>query len=592
MNKKRIFGIVLFLLIGFFMFTFANPNEEINDEDKKPKTEEKAKKEKKGIQVIEPVEVDNSSNIDTSIVRVNTNRVVPTENNIVNVQPIDNSKEIEANLKLEAAKKAAIEELVNYKKDYDYTDSSLREEIVKEYTDAINEAKDVIDVDRLLKDAEAKIDELVEEDFNKYVEEAINEVKEYADEYLEVKHEDKLEELTSDIKTSTTKDEVDEKVDNAKAIIDELKKHDLINAKEKAIEALKEYRSEYEYLEENKVKYDRIIEESINNINESSTIDDVNTALDNGKKEVDELIEKDIADRTLIDAKDNATEVITNYKNDEITLDENKAAREEIVNDTTQKINDAETVEDVTKALEDGKDAIDKLVQKDLEDVKAKELQDAKDKAIEEITNYKKDEIALDENKAAREEIVNDTINNINSAKTIEDVQNALTEGENKINPIVLKDEKERASEEISNYGKEEISNEEIQLKREDVVIVTKEDINASENNESVEEALQSGKTSIDELIVADQKISKISGKIDSPWYSWNTYITFTGVDSDVVISKTITTSNNKTIKLTPIHGENNKYELDEDIKAGTVIYITYTINGKEYKIQYTVTKA
>ena len=38
MNKKRIFGIILFLLIGFFMFTFANPNEKVNDEDKKPKT--------------------------------------------------------------------------------------------------------------------------------------------------------------------------------------------------------------------------------------------------------------------------------------------------------------------------------------------------------------------------------------------------------------------------------------------------------------------------------------------------------------------------------------------------------------------------
>ena len=43
MNKKRIFGIVLFILIGFFMFTFANPNEEINDEDVKSKTEEKIK---------------------------------------------------------------------------------------------------------------------------------------------------------------------------------------------------------------------------------------------------------------------------------------------------------------------------------------------------------------------------------------------------------------------------------------------------------------------------------------------------------------------------------------------------------------------
>ena len=36
MNKKRIFGIVLFFLLGFFVFTFANPkndNEDINNND-------------------------------------------------------------------------------------------------------------------------------------------------------------------------------------------------------------------------------------------------------------------------------------------------------------------------------------------------------------------------------------------------------------------------------------------------------------------------------------------------------------------------------------------------------------------------------
>ena len=93
MNKKRIFGIILFLLIGFFMFTFANPNEKVNDEDKKPKTEEKEKKNKKGIQVIEPTDIDQKeTKTEESIIRVETNRVVPTENNIPSVQPVDNSK--------------------------------------------------------------------------------------------------------------------------------------------------------------------------------------------------------------------------------------------------------------------------------------------------------------------------------------------------------------------------------------------------------------------------------------------------------------------------------------------------------------------
>ena len=34
MKKRVIFGIVLFLFIGFFAFTFANPNEKVSDENK------------------------------------------------------------------------------------------------------------------------------------------------------------------------------------------------------------------------------------------------------------------------------------------------------------------------------------------------------------------------------------------------------------------------------------------------------------------------------------------------------------------------------------------------------------------------------
>ena len=182
MNKKRIFGIILFILIGFFMFTFANPNEEVNDEDKKPKTEEKTKKEKKGMDVVKPavIEKEETTNLDVIQSSVVVNNQKPTENNIPSTQPIDNSKELEKALELEHAKKKAVEELESYKKDYDYTDSTVREVIVKEYTDAIKEAKDVSDVDRLLNDAESKIDELVKADIANYINAAIEDIKKYA----------------------------------------------------------------------------------------------------------------------------------------------------------------------------------------------------------------------------------------------------------------------------------------------------------------------------------------------------------------------------------------------------------------------------
>lgn len=235
MNKKRIFGIVLFILIGFFMFTFANPNEEINDEDVKPKTEEKNKKDTNEKTDLEPV-----AEIPAPITVVNTeaNINLPTENNIPNIQPVDNTKEIEKALELENAKGKAIEELEDYKKDYNYTDSKARDEIVKEYTDAIKNAKDITDVDRLLNDAEEKIDELVKEDLTNYINAAINNIKKYAlddEKYIsEIKDEKsngigKLETIKEtdlkDIDYKNIKNEIDGIVEVTNDNIDEIIKN-------------------------------------------------------------------------------------------------------------------------------------------------------------------------------------------------------------------------------------------------------------------------------------------------------------------------------------------------------------------------------
>ena len=43
MDKKKLLAIVLFLLMGFFMFTFANPSEELKEIDDKNTTEDKTK---------------------------------------------------------------------------------------------------------------------------------------------------------------------------------------------------------------------------------------------------------------------------------------------------------------------------------------------------------------------------------------------------------------------------------------------------------------------------------------------------------------------------------------------------------------------
>lgn len=164
MNKKRVFGVVAFIVIGLFMFTFANPNQKVDDKkESKTKTEQKSKGENKKEENI----VGENVVVEPVVNNIPQNNVVPAVQEVVNT------------VELENAKKAAIKELEEYKSDFKYADAIKHQDIVDEYTKAINEAKDITDVDRLKENGFDAIDALVKQDINTYIDAAIKNVENY-----------------------------------------------------------------------------------------------------------------------------------------------------------------------------------------------------------------------------------------------------------------------------------------------------------------------------------------------------------------------------------------------------------------------------
>ena len=219
MNKRKIFGIALFIIVGLFMFTFANPNEKVDDkEEKNVSVEQNDKNDVDTKEEVKPVAI-----IPTEESVVRTSRVEVVENTIPTVVE-DNTLELQKALELENAKKAAIEELENYKKDYNYTDSTKRQDIVDEYTKAINDAKELTDVDRLKENGKEAIDKLVKEDLENYIEEAIKNIENYKqeDEKYISKITDEKSTSIEELKELEDKESIDELVEKTLKTIDDI----------------------------------------------------------------------------------------------------------------------------------------------------------------------------------------------------------------------------------------------------------------------------------------------------------------------------------------------------------------------------------
>ena len=157
------------------------------------------------------------------------------------------------------------------------------------------------------------------------------------------------------IDNATTKEEIDNVVTEAQNKLDELKQlENLQNEISKAIEEISNYKNDYNYT--NKEEYNNLLNQIIDNINNSKTIDEVNNNLTNGKQSIDELIEND-----LNNYKEQAKNEIKNYNISVLYSEENQKLIDNIKNDAINKIVLATNKEEIDNIVKQTKEAIDKI---------------------------------------------------------------------------------------------------------------------------------------------------------------------------------------------------------------------------------------
>ena len=142
MNKKRIFGIVLFIIIGLFTFTFANPNEKVeeNGGNNQPQGE-----------VTKPV-VDESK-VENDNTEVNEPTVVITpvinQNNQSELPQEDNT--------LEKLKNAKIEEIKKYQEDKNLNENEKANKVIEDSTNKINSSTTKEEIEKIVEETKKRI---------------------------------------------------------------------------------------------------------------------------------------------------------------------------------------------------------------------------------------------------------------------------------------------------------------------------------------------------------------------------------------------------------------------------------------------------
>lgn len=226
MNKRRIFAIALFMVLGFFIFTFANPRDDSKD--------------MKNDDIVKPTPTATAPANDEEEEAEEQNNQEQNNNGQQNnnVQPVNNNEEGNNNQEQNNNEEGnQVEDLTAYRE-------AAKKEI-RDYRDSLNLETDTTD---LINSADNSIDE------------------------------------------ATTRAAIDKVVEDTKKALDDLRAKELSDAKEQAKKELKEYNEDELYSEENQEKVDNIKEDGYKEIDEATTIEEVKEILEEKEKEIDEIL--------------------------------------------------------------------------------------------------------------------------------------------------------------------------------------------------------------------------------------------------------------------------------------------------------------
>ena len=366
---------------------------------------------------------DEKAAVKAAVKKANTNL---TDNQI----SVDNTGKVTVTYSDKSQNELPASKTVEAKTEAEKALDAAKEKAKADLTAAANKEKEEIDADKNLTDQQ-KADKKAEVDKVKKEQEA-------------------------NIDKAQTTDEVAKATEDGKKAIDEVHKTELDKAKEKAkadltaaankekeeIDADKNLTDQQKA--DKKAEVDKVKKEQEANIDKAQTTDEVAKATEDGKKAIDEVHKTEL-DKAKEKAKADLT-AAANKEKEEIDADKNltdqqkadkKAEVDKVKKEQEANIDKAQTTDEVAKATEDGKKAIDAVHQTELDKAKEKaksDLTEAANKEKEEIeadnglTKSEKEALKqkVDEVKKAQEA-------NIDKANTPEEVASATTNGKQAI---------------------------------------------------------------------------------------------------------------------------------------------------------------
>ncbi|MDD3453601.1 MAG: hypothetical protein PHN42_04975 [Bacilli bacterium] len=278
MDKKKILGIVAFIVFGFFMVTFANPND---DKTNDPKTNDEEIKEE-ATEEPTPEEVVEENKV--------ANNTVPT---VIPVTAVNNLEPLIVNNTLNELKSSAINELSVYLKTKEFGDDYLTEanDILNKATTNIQKANSNEEINNIVSNTKKELDNLKErENIDKYILLAKKIISDYvikldiSEKYLDVINLAILD-FNNEVAVLKSKQLIDETVDKYKSRLDNIKNLEILNDyKDQAIDMINNHITN---LEDYRIAEQELLalmkEEANKNIKSSSN-----------KEEIDEILRKAI----------------------------------------------------------------------------------------------------------------------------------------------------------------------------------------------------------------------------------------------------------------------------------------------------------
>lgn len=381
MGKKKIFGIVLFLVLGLVMFTFANPKDETDK-----KLEENSQSEQQPTtenQSISEISDETTQDSETSI--------IPTTNQPENT-PINNINNVP------------------------------KEETIPVIDNEISNNEKVTAID----DKEVSNNE--DEKLDVYKQNKKVEIKEYLNS-LNLENQGEVEILISNnnqrIDNATSKEEIDQITAETKKSLDELKNKEILEKlKEEKIKEIKEYKNNYTYNDDNYDKYIESLNKIVKEITNSESKEDVLEIFVNGKNLIDKLIEEDLNAYKLLKIKE-----IVEYKEQFDWNNSYEDLANIVLNTAKEYVNKVQTKNLVDSLIEEAKEKLDFLNNNQ----KLEEYKKIKNAEIEEYNN---NEIYSDKNQKLINQIKESAKDLISNANNIDEIDQIVAEIKSKLNDI------------------------------------------------------------------------------------------------------------------------------------------------------------